>query len=224
VLAIEAVAVDRARLQYRNADGSHALFCGNGTRCAARAAVELLGLPTRLAIATDWVELPAEVDGPMVTLVLPPPPRPARAVELTAAGRCWRGWQIEVGVPHLVLPVDELEALDLANVGPPLRRHPELGPEGANVSFVGSADAGEIALRSFERGVEAETLCCGSGVVAAALVAMAQGAPGRLVLRPRSGDRLTVEVLGDPVTAPLRFSGATRLVAEFVPTAELLAT
>ena len=222
VLAVEAIAADRARLRYRNADGSPALFCGNGTRCAARAAVELLGLPEQLTIATDWVELPAEVDGPLVTLVLPPPPRPACAVELTAAGRSWSGWLLEVGVPHLVLPVDELEALDLAQVGPPLRRHPELGPEGANVSFVSSGRAGEIALRSFERGVEAETFCCGSGVVAAALVAMAQGAPHRLVLRPRSGDRLTVEALGDPGAGPLRFSGATRLVAELVPTAELL--
>jgi diaminopimelate epimerase len=122
----------------------------------------------------------------------------------------------------LVLPVDALEALDLAQVGPPLRRHAELGPEGANVSFVRSGGAGEIALRSFERGVEAETLCCGSGVVAAALVAMAQGAPNRLVLRPRSGDRLTVEALGNLGSGPLRFSGATRLVAELVPTAELL--
>lgn len=222
VLAVEAVAADRASLHYRNADGSHALFCGNGTRCAARAAVELLGLPPQLTIATDWVELPAVVDGPLVTLVLPPPPQPARAVELEASGRSWRGWRIEVGVPHLVLPVDELEALDLAQVGPPLRRHPELGPEGANVSFVSPGGAGEISLRSFERGVEGETLCCGSAVVAAALVAMAQGAPHRLVLRPRSGDRLTVEAPAGPSAGPLRFSGATRFVAELVPTTELL--
>jgi diaminopimelate epimerase len=222
VLAVEAAGPARARLRYRNADGSPALFCGNGTRCAARAAVELLGLPRRLTVATDWVELPAEVDGPLVTLVLPPPPRPARAVALLVTGRSWRGWLVEVGVPHVVLPVDELDALDLAQVGPPLRRHPELGPEGANVNFVAPGGEGEIALRTFERGVEAETLCCGSGVVAAALVAMAQGAPNRLVLRPRSGDRLTVEALGDPGAGPLRFSGATRLVAELVPTSELL--
>jgi diaminopimelate epimerase len=222
VLAVEAAGPARARLRYRNADGSRALFCGNGTRCAARAAVELLGLPPQLAIATDWTELPAEVAGPLVTLKLPLPPQPPHPLELEAAGRRWSGWLLEVGVPHLVLPVDELEALDLARVGPPLRRHPELGPEGANVHFVDPGGTGEIALRSFERGVEAETLCCGSGVVAAALVAMAQGAPHQLVLRPRSGDRLVVEAPGGPGAGPLRFSGATRFVAELVPSAELL--
>jgi diaminopimelate epimerase len=223
VLAVEAVGADRARLQYRNADGSPALFCGNGTRCAARAAVEVLGLPRRLTVETDWVALPAEVDGALVTLELPPPQRPARAVELEAAGRCWRGWLLEVGVPHLVLAVDDLESLDPATVAPPLRRHPDLGPAGANVNFTAPGAAGEIALRTFERGIEGETLCCGSGVVAAARVAMVQGAPRRLVLRPRSGDALTVEALGDPAGSAVRFTGATRVVAELTPTAELLA-
>jgi len=223
VLAVEPVGRDRARLHYRNADGSHALFCGNGTRCAARAAVELLGLPQRLTVETDWVALPAEVDGVVVTLELPPPARPPREVELEAAGRRWRGWLLEVGVPHLVLPVDDLEGIDPALVAPPLRRHPDLGPEGANVNFVSPGVAGEIALRTFERGIEGETLCCGSGVVAAARVAMAQGAPRRLVLRPRSGDALTVQALGDPAGSPVRFSGSTRVVAELAPSAELLA-
>jgi diaminopimelate epimerase len=223
VLAVTAVGADRARLQYRNADGSHALFCGNGTRCAARAAVELLGLPPRLTVETDWVALPAEVAGALVTLELPPPARPARAVELEAAGRRWRGWLLEVGVPHLVLPVDDLEGLEPATVAPPLRRHPELGPDGANVNFTAPGAAGEIALRTFERGIEGETLCCGSGVVAAARVAMAAGAPRRLAMRPRSGDVLTVEALGDPAESALRFTGATRVVAELAPTAELLA-
>lgn len=223
VLAVEPVGRDRARLHYRNADGSHALFCGNGTRCAARAAVELLGLPRRLTVETDWVALPAEVDGAVVTLELPPPARPPRAVELEAAGRRWRGWLLEVGVPHLVLPVDDLEGLEPAVVAPPLRRHPDLGPEGANVNFVSPRAAGEIALRTFERGIEGETLCCGSGVVAAARVAMAQGAPHRLVLRPRSGDALTVQALGDPAGSPVRLSGSTRVVAELAPSAELLA-
>jgi len=223
VLAVEAAGPDRVRLRYRNADGSPARFCGNGTRCAARAAVELLGLPRRLTVETDWAALPAEVDKTMVSLELPPPAAPPRAVELEAAGRRWSGWLLEVGVPHLVVPADDLDGLEPALVAPPLRRHPELGPEGANVDFFAAVSAGEIALRTFERGIEGETLCCGSGVVAAALVAMTRGLPRRLVVRPRSGDALTVEALEDVATGPIRFTGATRVVAELSPTAELLA-
>jgi len=223
VLAVEAVGPDRVRLRYRNADGSPARFCGNGTRCAARAAVELLALPRRLTVETDWVALPAEVDGAMVTLELPAPAAPLRAVELQSSGRRWLGWRLEVGVPHLVLPVGDLDGLELALVAPPLRRHADLGAEGANVDFFSAGAAGEIALRTFERGIEGETLCCGSGVVAAALVAMTEGAPRRLVVRPRSGDALTVEALGDLATGPIRFTGATRVIAELTPTAELLA-
>jgi diaminopimelate epimerase len=222
VLAVERTAASRARLRYRNADGSAARFCGNGSRCAARAAVELLGLPRRLILDTDWVAIPAEVDGATVTLELPPQPAPARAVELALAGRRWSGWWLEVGVPHLVLPVDDLAAVDPARAAPPLRRHPELGPDGANVDFVARLAPGEIGLRTYERGVEAEVLCCGSGVVAAALVEMACGDARRVIVLPRSGDELVVEVTRDPLADPVRFTGPTRFVAEIEPTAELL--
>lgn len=221
VLAVDVVAPDRARLRYRNADGSPARFCGNGSRCAARAAVELLGLPRRLILDTDWVPIPAEVDGSVVTLELPPQPTPAQAVDLDAAGRGWSGWWLEVGVPHLVLPVADLVGVDVANLAPTLRRLPELGPDGANVSFVGRGPAGSIAIRTFERGIEGETLCCGSGVVAAALVEMASGRIRRVVVRPRSGDELVVEATGDPLADHIRFTGPTRFVAEIEPLDEL---
>jgi diaminopimelate epimerase len=223
VLAVEVVAAERARLRYRNADGSQARFCGNGSRCAARAAVELLGLPSRLTLETGWAPIRAEVDGSSVTLELPALEAPARAMDLVTADARWRGFWLEVGVPHVVLPVDDLDAVDLGRISPPLRRHPDLGPDGANIDFVATDGAGAIALRTFERGVEGETLCCGSGVVAAALVAMASGASRRVVVRPRSNDVLTVELTGDPLTAPIRFTGPTRFVAEVGPTAELLA-
>ena len=213
VLAVEPTGPARARLSYRNANGSTARFCGNGSRCAARAAVELLGLPPRLVLDTDWAPIPAEVDGSSVALELPRPPQPAMALELEVAGERWSGWVLEVGVPHLVLPVGNVDTVDLARLAPPLRSHRLLGPDGANVSFVMAAAGGPIDIRTWERGVEGETLCCGSAAVAAGLVELASRPAKRVVVRPRSGDELTVEPAADGV----RFTGPTRFVAEIIP-------
>ena len=211
-LAVFEDRIDTIRLVHRNADGSSSAFCANGTRCAARAAVELLGLPRQLVVSTGWAEVPAVVRGAEVTLDLPPPKAPVDRILETDHG-IWRGRQLELGVPHLVLPVDDLDTIPIEVVAPPLRRHPELGPDGVNVHFV-KQEAGLLRLRSFERGVEAETLCCGSGVVAAALLALEATAQESMVVEARSGDRLTVEALGEPPTTPSRLTGPTRLVAE----------
>lgn len=211
-LAVEAAGAGRARLTYRNADGSRARFCGNGSRCAARAAVELLGLPPRLVLETDWAPIPAEIDGATVALELPSP-APARALELEVGAEHWSGWLVEVGVPHLVLPVADVAAIDLDRVAPPLRSHRLVGPDGANVSFVAAGDGGPLAIRTWERGVEGETLCCGSAAVAAGLIEMAARPARRVVVRPRSGDELTVEATVDGI----RFTGETRFVAEILP-------
>ena len=211
-LAVFVLGNSAIRLVHRNADGSPSAFCANGTRCAARAAVELLGLPRNLLVSTDWVEIPAVVRGTEVSLELPPPTAPMdRALE-TDLG-VWRGRQLELGTPHLVLPVDDLETLAIETVAPALRRHPELGPGGANIHFV-ERNSDPLRIRSFERGVEAETLCCGSGVVVSALLALESTGADSIVVEPRSGDRLTVEALGQPPTAPSLLTGPVRLVAE----------
>jgi len=199
------------RLVHRNADGSASAFCANGTRCAARAAVELLGLPRNLLVSTGWVEIPAVVRGTEVSLELPPPSAPVERTLRTDHG-VWHGRQLELGTPHLVLPVDDLDTLAVDMVAPALRRHPELGPGGANIHFV-ERDSDPLRIRSFERGVEAETLCCGSGVVASALLALGVSGADSIVVEPRSGDRLMVETLGRPLAAS-RLTGPARLVAE----------
>lgn len=204
------------RLVHRNADGSPSAFCANGTRCAARAAVELLGSGPRIVIRTGWAEIPAEIGPSQVTLELPPS---TDRGELTLAldSRRWTGWLIEVGVPHLVLPIDDLDETRLDRAGMALRWHKDLGADGANIHFIATDTEGDLGIRSFERGVDSEVLCCGSGVVAAGLATLANTGAAAITVIPASGDRLRVEALGAPPAAASRLTGPARLVAEIAP-------
>ncbi len=201
-------------LVYVNADGSERRFCANGTRCAARAAVDLLGCKPELDITTGWAVIPAEVRGDEVSLTLPQPAGPPRFPEIETAVTVGAITRLEIGVPHLVVRVSGVAGLDLVSLGPPLRAHPAVGPEGANVNFFETDDDGRIVARTWERGVEAETLSCGSGMVAVALIVMAERGTTRVELRPASGDTLTVEALGTPPVCATRLSGPARFVAK----------
>ncbi len=223
VLAVRAVGPNRLEVVYRNGDGGRAALCANGLRCAARVAVELLGLPTQLELVTDVGGIAAKVEGAVVAVDLAPPSVAPAVRRLQVGHLTWEGWFTVIGVPHLVVMVpDGLAALDLSSVAPPLRRHPELGPEGANVSFVEVAAADRLSIRSWERGVEGETLSCGTGVVAAAVVHLAEHRRRRVVCRVASGDVLVVEALGDPPLCVTRLTGPTVMVGEILPTPELL--
>ncbi len=122
----------------------------------------------------------------------------------------------------MVVLVDDPGSLDLELVAPPLRRYPELGREGCNVDFAAEHGSQPLAVRTWERGVEAETLACGSGIVATALVVMARRHLRELSLRAASGDEMRVEALGEPPECPVRFTGDTRIVGEILPSDELL--
>jgi diaminopimelate epimerase len=155
---------------YFNADGSRA-FCGNGTRCVARWAHLRAGLPARLSIETDRGVLVATVTGERVEVGMGETSRPRPGLSLAPAGLAGEGTWIETGCPHLVVVVPSLPGEEFEALARPLRRHPDLGAAGANVDFVTVEDPHRLRLRSFERGVEGETLACGTGAVAASLVA-----------------------------------------------------
>ena len=162
------------RWRFHNADGSEAEMCGNGGRCAARFA-HLTGIcGPEMVFETLAGPIRAQVKGRRVKLELPPPPEPPREMELQLHGRPWRLSSINTGVPHAVLMVDDLDSTPVFDLGRLIRHHPAFAPAGTNVDFV-KVEEGRIAIRTYERGVEGETLACGTGSVAAALVAGLQG-------------------------------------------------
>ncbi len=217
-LALVHAGGNTVRVVYRNADGNTAAFCGNGTRCAALAAVRLLGLPPRLIVRTAWADIPAEVMGETVRLQLPPPAADPRPLTLKTTERRWTGWLFEVGVPHLVVPLTgDLDSFAITRWGPALRSHPALGPGGANVMFVTGREEHRVDVRSWERGVEGETLSCASGAVAVALVWMMLHGGTQLSIGTRSGQLLHVQTLGTSPRSAIRLSGPAHLLGEVIP-------
>jgi len=214
VLVVSADGPDRVRVVFFNPDGGEA-FCGNGSRCAARyAAVKGLAPAEAMILATSLGDVPAVVEGGIVRLTLPPPADLGPVVLENEAGT-FRGRWVNAGVPHVVLPVTGLASCPLERIGPTLRRHPKLGPPGANVNLVEADGRGRIHVRTWERGVENETLACGTGAVAAAMAARLGGAGETVVVVPRSGLALTVSLPGDPAhPSSASLAGDARFVFE----------
>jgi len=191
------------RMVYWNADGSRAAMCGNAALCSTRLAVYLeLVEPGDLCLQTDAGVVRAHCPpaGERSEIRVPDFELAASAPAFSlVAGECWMAFA-SVGVPHLVIRVDDLEAIDLPGRGRALRFDSRLAPVGANVNFVGAPTAqGEPWLiRTYERGVEGETLACGTGTVAAAVALAAQG-EARLPVRFRSrgGQELVVRATLD---------------------------
>ncbi|HEV7922565.1 MAG TPA: diaminopimelate epimerase [Thermoanaerobaculia bacterium] len=227
LILIEPSARATFRMRYLNADGSPADFCANGTRCAARFAFLNVIAPKRMTIETDAGVVGAEVaDGGAVTLSLPSPRmfRPDRP--LRVGEQIIRGSSILVGVPHYVVFLRrDLWQQDIDALGRAIRHHPELAPEGgANVNFVQLRDWRAIDVRTWERGVEGETLACGSGVVASVAVsALYQKVKSPVTVLTRSGISLEVwfELAGGEVRE-VRLKGDARLVYRAALTPETI--
>ncbi len=223
VIALTAVDEVTVRLAYHNSDGSVGVFCANATRCAARGAVELFGLERRLVVETGWDRIPAVVGGREVALDLPAPRTTPLRPDITAPEGLTDLTLFDIGVPHLLAAASAVAALDLATLGPALRAHPALGAEGANVNFYEVGTDGVVKMRTWERGVEGETLACGSGTVAVGLRVMASHGCRKVRVFPPSGDLLTVEALGEPPVCRTRLTGPARMVARIDVSADFLA-
>jgi len=212
VLALTIVGGSRVRMRLLQPDGSTAAMCGNGARVAAAWAADRLGTD-RLTVDAPAGSFAAEVTGAEVDIEMNAPrfdpaaiplradaPLVAAPVDEHTATAVW------TGVPHLVLIVDDVGAVALPQVAPPLRHHP-LFPEGANVTVTAQVGPQAFDQRTFERGVEAETQACGTGAVAIAAVAARVGladADAPMTIRPPGGS-LTVRLAAD---GPAHLTGA----------------
>ena len=202
--------------RFFNNDGGEAEMCGNGGRCAVRWAHELglagaqTAFRTQAGVIRGWVLGGREVRvqlteahdyRPAVTLALP-------TGSLVAAF-------LNTGVPHAVLTVDDAQVVDVEALGRAIRRHEAFAPQGTNVNFVQVTGEHDVLIRTYERGVEGETLACGTGcAAAAATLALAGKVQKPVRLTTRSGEVLTVDYQpGGEVVTGLTLQGPVRYVA-----------
>jgi diaminopimelate epimerase len=179
-----------------NADGSKAEMCGNGGRCVARLA-KILGIcGSNLSFRTLAGIIRAEVSGNRVKLQMTEPRDLRLDQELELNGQRFNTHFVNTGVPHTVFILDGPEILaqqEVVGQGRKVRYHSQFAPAGTNVNFVAVLGEQALAIRTYERGVEDETLACGTGATAVALVAAAKG-----IVRPpvdvhtKSGETLTI--------------------------------
>jgi diaminopimelate epimerase len=181
------------KMRYYNADGGEAEMCGNGARCFARFASRVSGKNGAVKFETLAGIIGAELIGENVRLAMSKPHSYAAPVELDVAGEKLVVHFLNTGVPHAVVFVQDLEGTDIVKLGRALRYHPHFAPKGTNANFVGELPGVGIAIRTYERGVEDETLACGTGVTAAALLwAAIHGKPSPVSVKVRGGDTMQV--------------------------------
>ena len=195
LITVRSLSEEVVRLRFFNPDGSEFSTCGNGSRCAARYAVDRgLAQPEHI-LATDDGEILARVHDDAVALEYALDARVEREVAALVGGEMRNAWLVAMGTAHLVVPVPSVEVDDFEDLCAPLRSLPDLGSDGANVHLV-SRGGGTTLIRTFERGVEGETLACGSGCMAVAFALRTAGETrDRVDFVARSGAGLSVEFL-----------------------------
>jgi diaminopimelate epimerase len=218
VLVLTLVGDGVVRMRLVQPDGSTAAMCGNGARVAAAWAAERLGTDHltveapagRFAAVVDGSEVDIEMNAPRFDPAEIPIRADAPLVDAPVDGQ--HATAVWTGVPHLVLFVDGVDAVALAQLAPPLRHHP-LFPEGTNVTIATQTAPQVFAQRTFERGVEAETQACGTGAVAIAAVATRLG-------HADATQPVTVRPPGGTLTVLLADAGPAHLIGSVAHTGE----
>lgn len=189
LLLLEKSKVADIKMRIFNPDGSEAAMCGNGARCAALYCRKSgpVNIETRAGV------IQSEVRADSVRIKLTPPQGIKLNMPLKINKRALKVNFINTGVPHAVIFVEGLDKIDVANLGLRIRYHKCFAPAGANVDFVEVLNNDSIKIRTYERGVEDETLACGTGGAAAALIfALKSGCAGCINVHTKSGEILKV--------------------------------
>lgn len=196
------------KMRYYNADGGEAEMCGNGARCFGRFVNHLHGDSLKLIrFETLAGIISAEFEGDQVRINMSAPHSLKLAQSLPVAGETLTVHSVNTGVPHAVVFVDDLENVPVCEWGAGLRYHEAFKPKGTNANFAKVLAPGSISIRTYERGVEGETLACGTGMVACALIHHElTGAPSPVTVLVKGGDTLRI---GFTETAPHEYTDVT---------------
>jgi diaminopimelate epimerase len=207
------------RMTYVNRTGMDGEMCGNGARCTVLRAAQLGLMRGAGTMATDAGPIRAAIEGAVITLQMTPPVDERPPLRLEVAGQSLECFYIDTGVPHVVVFLDKepaLEALDVDGIGRTLRHHAAFAPRGVNANFaVRLADA-SFRMRTYERGVEMETLACGTGAVAVGLMAHRKfGSAAPVLIHPTGGGLLRIGFRDTGKDfAEVTLSGPAELIAE----------
>ena len=181
------------RWRFFNSDGSRAEMCGNGARCAARFAHVTGVAGTTLTFETDAGVVSAQVDKERVKVQMPEPSDLKQTYVLKLSDQSLEISSINTGVPHVVTFVEQLDDLDVIALGREIRLHQSFAPAGTNANFVECGLGNAIKIRTYERGVEDETLACGTGAIASAIISASRYKLRSPVdVKTRSGVHLTI--------------------------------
>ena len=181
--------------RFFNADGGEVEMCGNGGRCVSRFAYLKGIVGSEMTFETRVGPISAQVEGRVVKVLMPKPENEMMDVDLEFLP----GWQscdfVNTGVPHVVVQVADLENHAVTDQGRKIRYHSRFSPEGTNANFMTRMGPDELAVRTYERGVEDETLACGTGAIASALMASRRGMVASPVkVHTRGGEILTIHL------------------------------
>jgi diaminopimelate epimerase len=182
------------RMRYYNADGGEAEMCGNGARCFARFVNRLHNFALEgVSFETIAGVIRAEFAGNQVRLKMSDPFDVSLGEQLDVNGCTLTVHTVNTGVPHAVVIVNDLDHVDVLRDGAALRNHERFAPAGTNANFAVVSAPSRIAIRTYERGVENETLACGTGTVACAIIHhLLHGAEPPIDVSVRGGETLTV--------------------------------
>jgi diaminopimelate epimerase len=210
ILLIEKNPARDFTMRYFNADGCESEMCGNGARATAYFAFRRKLAPQKMDFEVFRQDYHALVTGKTVRLRMRKPTGLQITPGILAEAGMSEGGFINTGVPHYVIFVDDVERVDVVGLGRKYRHHAFFAPAGANVNFVKVLGASHLQMRTYERGVEDETLACGTGTVAAAVIAHLQKQIAfPMSVTTRGGE---LKVYGDPSLENLELEGEVQEV------------